>query len=104
MLQPQTSGPVPLTGDRLRLEAQMFYYDGSRARQLFEMPATPLRVTIGRTFEWYDAMGEFEELYASLKNEQICKECGRVRLQAWPARRDAEDLPAASALTARNSR
>ena len=31
MLQPSTSGPVPLTGARLRLEAQMFYFDGSQS-------------------------------------------------------------------------
>ena len=88
MVQPQTSGPVPLTGARLRLEAQMFYSDGSKARQLFDMPATPLRITIARTFEWYDSMGEFDELYASRQDEEICQDCGRMRFQTWPARRD----------------
>ncbi|HSO27012.1 MAG TPA: hypothetical protein VLS48_03015, partial [Anaerolineales bacterium] len=62
--------------------------DGSKARQLFDMPATPLRITIARTFEWYDSMGEFDELYASRQDEEICQDCGRMRFQTWPARRD----------------
>lgn len=61
MVQPQTSGPVPLTGARLRLESQMFYFDGSKARGRFKMPSTPLRTTIERTIEWYAEMGEFDE-------------------------------------------
>jgi len=84
MLQPQTSGPVPLTGDRLRLESQMFYYDGSKARNMFKMPSTPLRVTIGRTFEWYEMMGEFEGVYEKLEIDGVCKYCGRTRYCAWP--------------------
>lgn len=85
MLQPQTSGPVPLTGDRLRLEAQLFYFDGSKARAAFDMPNTPLRVTIGRTFEWYDLMGEFEGLYERLETDGVCKYCGRLRYCEWPS-------------------
>lgn len=84
MLQPQTSGPVPLTGDRLRLEAQTFYFDGSKARAAFNMPNTPLRVAIGRTFEWYETMGEFEGLYEKLEAEGVCKYCGRKRYLEWP--------------------
>jgi len=84
MLQPQTSGPVPLTGDRLRLESKMFYFDGSKARSAFIMPNTPLRVTIGRTFEWYDLMGEFEGIYEKLLQEGVCKHCGRARYCEWP--------------------
>jgi dihydroflavonol-4-reductase len=84
MLQPQTSGPVPLTGDRLRLESKMFYFDGSKARAAFQMPNTPLRVTIGRTFEWYDLMGEFEGVYEKLLEEGVCKHCGRARYCEWP--------------------
>lgn len=84
MLQPQTGGPVPLTGDRLRLEAQMFYFDSSKARALFEMPNTPLRVTIGRTFEWYESMGEFEELHLKLGVDGKCKYCGKARYCQWP--------------------
>lgn len=84
MFQPQTSGPVPLTGDRLRLEAQLFYFDGSKARAAFEMPNTPLRVTIGRTFEWYDLMGEFDGLYERLETDGVCKYCGRLRYCEWP--------------------
>lgn len=61
MVQPQTNGPVPLTGTRLRLEAQTFYFDGSKARGRFKMPSTPLRTTIERTIEWYAEMGEFDE-------------------------------------------
>jgi len=83
-LQPQTSGPVPLTGDRLRLEAKMFYYDGSKARAAFKIPSTPLRVTIGRTFEWYDLMGEFEGVYEKLLEGGVCKHCGKARYCEWP--------------------
>lgn len=85
MLQPQTSGPVPLTGDRLRLEAQMFYFDGSKARAAFTMPSTPLRITIGRTFEWYELMGEFDGVYERLTQEGVCKYCGKARYCEWPA-------------------
>ncbi len=93
MLQPQTSGPVPLTGDRLRLEAQMFYFDCSKARALFNMPNTPLRVTIGRTFEWYEMMGEFDGLVLDVDHSGLCKYCGRNRLLAWPG--DVERIVAA---------
>jgi dihydroflavonol-4-reductase len=84
VLQPQTSGPVPLTGARLRLESQTLYYDGSKSRALFSMPHTPLRVTIGRTFEWYESMGEFEGLYDWLETDGVCKYCGRARYCVWP--------------------
>ena len=85
MLQPQTTGPVPLTGDRLRLEAQMFYFDGSKARTLFKMPHTPLRTTIGRTFEWYELMGEFEGVFEKLQQDGVCKICHRSRALTWPS-------------------
>lgn len=85
ILQPQTRGPVPLTGDRLRLESQMFYFDGSKARSVFRMPGTPLRVTIGRTFEWYEMMGEFEGLYEQIEKDGVCKYCGRERYCVWPS-------------------
>ena len=84
MLQPQTSGPVPLTGTRLRLEAQFFYYETTKARSAFDMPHTPLRVTIGRTYEWYEAMGEFEGVYENLDADGICKYCKRPRYCTWP--------------------
>lgn len=84
VLQPQTSGPVPLTGDRLRLESKHFYYDGSKARATFDMPSTPLRVTIGRTFEWYELMGEFEGIYEKLLEGGVCKHCGKARYCEWP--------------------
>jgi dihydroflavonol-4-reductase len=84
MLQPQTGGPVPLTGDRLRLEAQMFYFDSSKARAVFDMPHTPLRVTIGRTYEWYESMGEFEGVYEQLEEDGVCKHCKRTRYCVWP--------------------
>ncbi len=90
MLQPQTSGPVPLTGNRLRLESQMFYYDGSKARNYFKMPNTPLRITIGRTFEWYEMMGEFEGVYEELEVDGVCKYCGRTRYCVWPPANNAE--------------
>lgn len=84
MLQPKTSGPVPLTGARLRLEAQHFYYETTKARSSFNMPQTPLRVTIGRTFEWYEAMGEFDNLYQGLDENGLCKYCKRPRYCKWP--------------------
>ena len=84
IFQPETKGPVPLTGDRLRLEAQTFYFDSSKARAQFDMPHTPLRVTIGRTFEWYEEMGEFEGLLEQLEKQGECKYCGRVRYCRWP--------------------
>lgn len=93
MLQPQTSGPVPLTGDRLRLESQMFYFDSSKARVAFQMPNTPLRVTIGRTFEWYESMGEFDGLELDVDASGACKYCGRNRFLAWPG--DVERIVAA---------
>ncbi len=84
MLQPQTSGPVPLTGTRLRLEAQMFYFDSAKARAAFVMPNTPLRVTIGRTYEWYEAMNEFVGIHEQLEKDGVCKYCGRTRYCSWP--------------------
>jgi dihydroflavonol-4-reductase len=84
LLQPQTNGPVPLTGDRLRLESQFFYYDDSKARAIFKMPKTPLRVTIGRTYEWYEEMGEFAEVRLDLDQNGVCKHCGRARYCEWP--------------------
>jgi dihydroflavonol-4-reductase len=84
MLQPQTNGPVPLTGDRLRLESQFFYYDTTKARASFDMPKTPLRTTIGRTYEWYEAMGEFEGIYENLEEDGTCKYCKRTRYCTWP--------------------
>jgi dihydroflavonol-4-reductase len=91
MLQPQTSGPVPLTGDRLRLEAQMFYFDTSKARESFNMPKTPLRITIGRTYEWYESMGEFEGIREQLGVDGVCKRCGRTRYCEWPPERVTVD-------------
>jgi len=84
ILQPQTRGPVPLTGDRLRLESQFFYYDTTKARAAFDMPKTPLRTTIGRTYEWYEAMGEFEGIYENLEEDGTCKYCKRTRYCTWP--------------------
>jgi dihydroflavonol-4-reductase len=84
MLQPQTSGPVPLTGTRLRLESQFFYYDTTKARSSFNMPNTPLRTTIGRTYEWYESMGEFEGVFENLDENGICKYCQRARYCSWP--------------------
>jgi dihydroflavonol-4-reductase len=85
MLQPRTKGPLPLSGDRLRLESQFFYFDSAKARAAFAMPHTPLRVTIGRTYEWYDSMGEFEGIREKLEVGGICKHCGRARYCQWPA-------------------
>lgn len=88
--QPETSGPVPLTGARLRLEAQTFYFDSSKARRTFNLPNTPLRVTIGRTYQWYDVMGEFEGIYEQLEAAGgVCKHCGRTRYCEWPSGRNS---------------
>ena len=84
MLQPQTKGPVPLTGTRLRLESQFFYYETTKARSSFNMPQTPLRVTIGRTYEWYEAMGEFDDIFHDLNDDGVCKYCKRPRYCKWP--------------------
>jgi dihydroflavonol-4-reductase len=84
ILQPQTPGPVPLTGSRLRLEAQNFYCDASKARTAFDMPNTPLRVTIGRTYEWYQEMGEFEQAFDRIDEDGICKVCGQRLACNWP--------------------
>jgi dihydroflavonol-4-reductase len=84
MLQPKTSGPVPLTGTRLRLESHFFYYETTKARSTFNMPQTPLRVTIGRTYEWYEEMGEFEGIYDDFEEDGICKYCKRARYCKWP--------------------
>jgi dihydroflavonol-4-reductase len=84
MVQPETSGPVPLTGDRLRLESHMFYFDSSKARAAFAMPKTPLRTTVGRTYEWYESMGEFEGVREQLNADGVCKYCGRTRYCEWP--------------------
>jgi hypothetical protein len=62
----------------------MFYFDGSKARHTFNMPSTPLRITLGRTYEWYESMGEFEGLYDRLEQEGVCKYCKRARYCAWP--------------------
>jgi dihydroflavonol-4-reductase len=84
MMQPQTNGPVPLSGTRLRLESQNFYYETTKARSSFNMPQTPLRVTIGRTFEWYESMGEFDDIYHDLDANGLCKHCKRPRYCKWP--------------------
>jgi dihydroflavonol-4-reductase len=84
MFQPPTTGPVPLTGERLRLEAKSFYYDGSKSRSVFDIPKTPLRVTIGRTYEWYESMGEFENRLDHLEENGVCKYCGRAQYCKWP--------------------
>jgi dihydroflavonol-4-reductase len=84
MLQPQTNGPVPLTGDRLRLEAQTFYFDASKARREFDLPHTPLRITVGRTYEWYGMMGEFDGVLEQLDADGVCKYCKRKRYCTWP--------------------
>jgi dihydroflavonol-4-reductase len=84
VLQPQTSGPVPLTGTRLRLESQFFYFETTKARSTFDMPQTPLRVTIGRTYEWYDEMGEFVGINENLDEDGLCRYCKRPRYCAWP--------------------
>ena len=84
MLQTQTSGPVPLTGDRIRLESKCFYYNTTKARSTFDMPKTPLHITIGRTYEWFYMMGEFEGIHEALEEDGVCKYCKRIRYCEWP--------------------
>ncbi len=84
MLQPHTSGPVPLTGDRLRLESQFFYYDSTKSRSAFDLPQTPLRVTIFRTCEWYETQGEFQGAARTLLPDGTCKYCRKKPLGAFP--------------------
>jgi dihydroflavonol-4-reductase len=93
MMQPQTTRPTPLTGDRLRLESKMFYYDVSKARKAFDLPHTPLRVTIGRTYEWYESMGEFDDVLDDLDENGICKKCGNTRHCKWPEEVKAKSAP-----------
>ncbi len=83
-LQPRTSGPVPLTGARLRLESRTFSFDSSKARETFAMPDTPLRVTIGRTYEWYQSMNEIAG------EDGAPRRCGHSRHRLWPEPKAAE--------------
>jgi hypothetical protein len=48
------------------------------------MPKTPLRTTIGRTYEWYETMGEFKGIYENLEEDGTCKYCKRTRYCTWP--------------------
>ena len=86
VVQPRTGGPVPLTGTRLRLESKTFYFDSSKSRQAFDMPDTPLRVTIGRTYEWFQAMNHV----AGEEAGEEPRRCGRSRHHPWPNPRAAE--------------
>ncbi|MBI5565769.1 MAG: hypothetical protein HY870_12815, partial [Chloroflexi bacterium] len=60
----------------------------------FDAPNTPLRVTIGRTYEWYEAMGEFEGVKQELDEHGTCKYCGRVRYCQWPPRVSTQPVEA----------
>jgi len=84
MVQPRTDGPVPLTGSRLRLESRMFYFDSAKARALFAMPTTPLRVAIGRTYQWYESMGEFGGVDGGPGADGAPRRCGRASHRRWP--------------------
>jgi len=79
VVQPRTGGPVPLTGARLRLESKAFYFDSAKARSAFALPATPLRVAIGRAYEWYEAMNEL-----AAAGDDPLRRCGRARHRRWP--------------------
>jgi dihydroflavonol-4-reductase len=80
-VQPGTRGPVPLSGARLRLESKTFFFDSSKARRAFDFPDPPLRVTIGRTYEWYRSM---EDL-AGEQQGDAPRRCGRSHHRPWPA-------------------
>jgi hypothetical protein len=54
------------------------------------MPHTPLRITIGRTFEWYEMMGEFEGVSIQLETDGVCKYCKRTRYCVWPPNQSEE--------------
>ena len=90
-LRPPSSGPVPLTGGRLRLESKTFYFDSAKARAAFGMPVTPLRSTIARTYEWYECMGEFT---GAEERTGTSRRCGRSGHQRCPVPRTrAEAAP-----------
>ena len=82
--QPHTAGPVPLTSARLRLESKAFHFDSSKARSAFAMPNTPLRVTIGRTYEWYESTGELAGVGEGPAADGAPRRCGRASHRRWP--------------------
>jgi len=79
ILHPRTSGPVPLTGERLRLESKMFYFDSAKARAAFAMPNTPLRVAIGQAYEWYGSMNELAGVGDRAGAHGASRRCDRSR-------------------------
>lgn len=80
VVEPPTHGPVPLSGARLRIESRTFHFDSAKARGAFAMPDTPLRVTIGRTYEWYRSMNEI----ADEGDGGAPGRCGPSRHRPWP--------------------
>jgi len=53
-------------------------------------------VTIGRTYEWYEMMGEFAGIYEKLEADGVCKYCGERCYCAWPPASTAPALDRAS--------
>ena len=83
VVRPPSSGPVPLTGERLRLESKTFYFDSAKARAAFDIPNTPLRVTIARTYEWYALMGELDGGQGQSGARTRCGKASHHREPQW---------------------
>ena len=49
--------PLPVTGDLIRLGAEPFYFDPSKAIRELGLPQTPLRQVIQEAFDWLRAHG-----------------------------------------------
>jgi len=78
VLHPRTSGPVPLTGERLRLESKTFSFDSAKARTAFDMPNTSLRVAIGRAYDWYRSMNELAGADGRAGTHGASRRCGKA--------------------------
>jgi hypothetical protein len=40
---------------------------------------------LGRTYEWFDMMGEFEGVREDLEEDGACKYCKRTHYMEWPS-------------------
>lgn len=79
VLRPPSSGPVPLTGGRLRLESKTFYFDSAKARAAFVMPSTPLRIAIEQAYAWYESKDELAGAEGGAGGRGTARRCGRTR-------------------------
>jgi dihydroflavonol-4-reductase len=88
VLHPRSPGSMPLTSERLRLESQTFYFDTAKAREAFRIPFTPLRTTIGRTYEWYQS----ERAARGGEGDGRARRCGRSAHRHWPEPRASAEV------------